>query len=332
MYLGRIVEVGPTEEVLAHPRHPYTQALLAVAGDGSHTRRDRPTLLKGEPPDPTRIPTGCRFHPRCPALADGRAAAAGIADACRTVVAAAAAVRDRSASGRLPTARGCPRGGRGPRVKILQRRYVRSSSATTSAGRPSDVLPSRPTTVAAWSRLFNTASSVASTTPAKKSFRPAETTAGVVGAVPRGARKPGRGGYEDLTAAVAGIRTGARESEPGPPGQPSAVGRGDRRVGQHDHDARASRWRGRLRRRRHQPSDRYAVDGQPLPVTEVRQHEHTHRVRRTRAVDRRDDAGGRTDAALETEAAHARTAADRAFAGCGGRTGRGRCRRRTRRS
>jgi len=85
MYLGRIVEVGPTEEVLANPRHPYTQALLAVAGDGSHTRRDRPTLLKGEPPDPTRIPTGCRFHPRCPALADGRAAAAGIAASCTTV-------------------------------------------------------------------------------------------------------------------------------------------------------------------------------------------------------------------------------------------------------
>jgi len=97
MYLGRIVEVGPTEEVLANPRHPYTQALLAVAGDGSandasrltlrsggRTRRDRPTLLKGEPPDPTRIPAGCRFHPRCPALADGRAAAAGIADACTT--------------------------------------------------------------------------------------------------------------------------------------------------------------------------------------------------------------------------------------------------------
>jgi len=85
MYLGRIVEVGPTEDVLANPQHPYTQALLAVAGDGSHTRRERPTLLKGEPPDPTRIPSGCRFHPRCPALTDGRAAAAGIAEGCRTL-------------------------------------------------------------------------------------------------------------------------------------------------------------------------------------------------------------------------------------------------------
>jgi peptide/nickel transport system ATP-binding protein len=85
MYLGRIVEVGPTEDVLANPRHPYTQALIAVAG--SHETPDgRPQLLKGEPPDPTRIPAGCRFHPRCPALADGRAAAAGVADACRTRV------------------------------------------------------------------------------------------------------------------------------------------------------------------------------------------------------------------------------------------------------
>jgi peptide/nickel transport system ATP-binding protein len=83
MYLGRIVEVGPTEDVLANPQHPYTQALISVAG--SHAAAgSRPELLKGEPPDPTRIPNGCRFHPRCPALADGRAAAAGVASACST--------------------------------------------------------------------------------------------------------------------------------------------------------------------------------------------------------------------------------------------------------
>jgi oligopeptide/dipeptide ABC transporter ATP-binding protein len=41
-------------------------------------------VLKGEVPDPTRIPGGCRFHPRCPAFADGTAAAAGIEDSCRT--------------------------------------------------------------------------------------------------------------------------------------------------------------------------------------------------------------------------------------------------------
>ncbi len=82
MYLGRIVEIGPTEEVLASPQHPYTKALLAVAGEGVGGRFGRPALLSGEPPDPTRIPAGCRFHPRCPALADGTAAGAGIADLC----------------------------------------------------------------------------------------------------------------------------------------------------------------------------------------------------------------------------------------------------------
>lgn len=68
MYLGRIVEVGTVEEVLLRPKHPYTRALLSVVTDdaGSGTN---PTLLTGEPPDPTRIPSGCRFHPRCPAAA-----------------------------------------------------------------------------------------------------------------------------------------------------------------------------------------------------------------------------------------------------------------------
>ncbi|WP_214320040.1 ABC transporter ATP-binding protein [Nonomuraea sediminis] len=61
MYLGRIVESGTVEEVLLHPRHPYTRALLSVAPGEDW----QPTLLTGEPPDPTRIPAGCRFHPRC---------------------------------------------------------------------------------------------------------------------------------------------------------------------------------------------------------------------------------------------------------------------------
>jgi oligopeptide transport system ATP-binding protein len=84
MYLGRIVEVGPTEDVLANPSHPYTKALLSVAGEGMAARTTRPVLLKGEPPDSTRIPDGCRFHPRCPALASGAAEAAGVAGACRS--------------------------------------------------------------------------------------------------------------------------------------------------------------------------------------------------------------------------------------------------------
>ncbi len=79
MYLGRIVEAGPTEEVLAAPQHPYTQALLSVVPE---IERLEPVVLTGEIPDPSHIPAGCRFHPRCPALADGRAAAAGVEQAC----------------------------------------------------------------------------------------------------------------------------------------------------------------------------------------------------------------------------------------------------------
>ncbi|MGI8869633.1 MAG: ABC transporter ATP-binding protein [Mycobacteriales bacterium] len=63
MYLGRIVESGPVGDILLHPRHPYTQALIAVLPDAERTVR--PKLLGGEPPDPTMIPRGCRFHPRC---------------------------------------------------------------------------------------------------------------------------------------------------------------------------------------------------------------------------------------------------------------------------
>ena len=78
MYLGRIVETGPVEQVLTAPEHPYTQALLSVLPQGG-----RPVLLQGEPPDPTRIPAGCRFHARCQVLASGAADDAGVADACR---------------------------------------------------------------------------------------------------------------------------------------------------------------------------------------------------------------------------------------------------------
>ena len=80
MYLGRVVEAGPTEEVLARPKHPYTQALLSVVPE---IDRLTPVVLTGEIPDPTRIPGGCRFHPRCPALQGGFAESAGVADDCR---------------------------------------------------------------------------------------------------------------------------------------------------------------------------------------------------------------------------------------------------------
>jgi peptide/nickel transport system ATP-binding protein len=86
MYLGRIVETGPAVEVLTAPRHPYTRALLSVADVAvaaeSGSRGGR-IVLTGEPPDPARIPAGCRFHPRCPALAAGLPDE--IADRCRGV-------------------------------------------------------------------------------------------------------------------------------------------------------------------------------------------------------------------------------------------------------
>ncbi len=80
MYLGRIVEIGPAEEVLLRPLHPYTKALLDVVPEAGGIERP---ILKGEPPDPTRIPGGCRFHPRCPVVASGEAARLGIEDRCK---------------------------------------------------------------------------------------------------------------------------------------------------------------------------------------------------------------------------------------------------------
>ncbi|MCT7355935.1 ABC transporter ATP-binding protein [Streptomyces sp. 15-116A] len=79
MYLGRIVETGPVEQVLTAPRHPYTQALLSVLPEAPGA----PVVLTGEPPDPSRIPSGCRFHARCQILASGEAERAGVAEACK---------------------------------------------------------------------------------------------------------------------------------------------------------------------------------------------------------------------------------------------------------
>lgn len=80
MYLGRVVEVGTTEEVLGSPQHPYSKALLSVVPE---IEQLDPIVLTGETPDPARIPAGCRFHPRCPALQSGQAAAEGIDGKCR---------------------------------------------------------------------------------------------------------------------------------------------------------------------------------------------------------------------------------------------------------
>ncbi|WP_026118222.1 ABC transporter ATP-binding protein [Nocardiopsis salina] len=82
MYLGRVVELGSVEDVLSAPAHPYTRALLSVLPDAPAD--EGPVVLSGEPPDPKRVPGGCRFHPRCPVLASGEAERAGVAERCRT--------------------------------------------------------------------------------------------------------------------------------------------------------------------------------------------------------------------------------------------------------
>jgi len=66
MYLGIIVEIGPAHSVAFEPQHPYTRALISAVPSGDPTVKRRVESLKGEPPSPINIPTGCRFHPRCP--------------------------------------------------------------------------------------------------------------------------------------------------------------------------------------------------------------------------------------------------------------------------
>ncbi len=66
MYLGRIVEQGSATDVIEQPKHPYSRALVDAVPVPTVGGRGRRELLKGELPDPTAVPTGCRFHPRCP--------------------------------------------------------------------------------------------------------------------------------------------------------------------------------------------------------------------------------------------------------------------------
>lgn len=67
MYLGLLVELGSADDVTHRPLHPYTKALISVvpSPDPAASERQR-TILQGDPPNPLRIPSGCRFHPRCP--------------------------------------------------------------------------------------------------------------------------------------------------------------------------------------------------------------------------------------------------------------------------
>jgi oligopeptide/dipeptide ABC transporter ATP-binding protein len=94
MYLGRIAEIGEARAVLGEPRHPYTHALLGSVPSPDPEERSEMQVIKGEMPSAVTIPTGCRFHPRCPfrmevcdrvepvphAVADGRLVACHLPD------------------------------------------------------------------------------------------------------------------------------------------------------------------------------------------------------------------------------------------------------------
>jgi peptide/nickel transport system ATP-binding protein len=66
MYLGKIMEIGPAHDIAFTPLHPYTRALISAVPSGDPTVKRRVESLKGEPPSPINVPSGCRFHPRCP--------------------------------------------------------------------------------------------------------------------------------------------------------------------------------------------------------------------------------------------------------------------------
>lgn len=72
MYSGGLVELGPSAELIEQPRHPYSQALLDAVPEPDPANRLRlRQVIPGEPPDPTAVPPGCPFHPRCPQAISG---------------------------------------------------------------------------------------------------------------------------------------------------------------------------------------------------------------------------------------------------------------------
>lgn len=70
MYLGKIVEVGPTDEVIQNPKHPYTKALLAAVPRIDTPNEGTGEIITGQVPDPQNIPSHCRFYDRCPDAMD----------------------------------------------------------------------------------------------------------------------------------------------------------------------------------------------------------------------------------------------------------------------
>ena len=122
MYLGRIVEIGPTEEIFADPKHPYTKALLQ--GD-PRARPDRMVprdLPRGEIPDAANPPLGCSFHPRCPEASRSAAGSRATCGRCSRSTGPAATPRSTSGSRRL--------------VGDLDRLDEPAKSVTIGVGRP----------------------------------------------------------------------------------------------------------------------------------------------------------------------------------------------------
>ncbi len=70
MYLGKIVEIGKTKDILTNPQHPYTKALMEAVPSIARRKREKKIKIKGEIPNAIDIPPGCRFHPRCPFAMD----------------------------------------------------------------------------------------------------------------------------------------------------------------------------------------------------------------------------------------------------------------------
>ena len=129
MYLGKIMEIGPASGVINSPHNPYTQALVSVSPTPvppTAGERARRTILVGETPDAAHIPTGCRFHPRCPYAFDrctveepplfdvgnGQAAACWLAEGGKPLPAVAPKSKPADAA-YAPAARVAPRSGEG---------------------------------------------------------------------------------------------------------------------------------------------------------------------------------------------------------------------------
>lgn len=71
MYLGHVLEEGPTRAVIRAPQHPYTKALLSAVPRTDPRDRRELAVVRGEIPSATRVPSGCPFHPRCPVAGEG---------------------------------------------------------------------------------------------------------------------------------------------------------------------------------------------------------------------------------------------------------------------